>query len=285
MAGANNGTPNNVLTDREVAQYNEGGFLTAQWRLPENLLERIRSTVARLIEANPHVRPEQLAVPHVPGGAGANIRSGQALRNELLGYAHEPAILDRLEQLIGPDIMLWSSQVFHKPPGDGMAIPWHQDGEYWPLRPHANCTVWIALDPSTRENGCMRVIPGSHKNGLLPHYRADNKDLALDAAIDLSSLDESSAVDVELQPGEVSFHDVFLVHGSEANRSSKPRSAFALRYMPATSLYDRSVPDYVTNNGMVMHWAGRPIYLVRGRNRLPENRYQVWQQASQVNYR
>lgn len=269
----------NVLTEHEISRYNEAGFLTAQWRLPDDLLARIRGTVGRLIAANPHIRPEQLAVPHVPGGAGGNIRSDQTLRDELLACAHAPEILGRLEQLIGPDIMLWSSQVFHKPPSDGMAVPWHQDGEYWPLRPHANCTVWIALDPSTRENGCLRVIPGSHRNGLLPHSRSENKELALDAAIDLSTLDESSAIDVELQPGEISFHDVFLVHGSEANRSPKPRSAFAIRYMPATTLYDRSVPDYVTNNGMVMHWADRPIYLVRGRNRHPENRCQVWEQA------
>ena len=107
-----------------------------------------------------------------------------------------------------------------------------------------------------------------------------NTDLALDAAIDLSTLDESSAIDVELQPGEISFHDVFLVHGSEANRSPNPRSAFAMRYMPATTLYDRAVPDYVTNNGMVMHWAERPIYLVRGQNRHPGNRYHVWDQAA-----
>ena len=271
---------NNLLSGAEIARYNEAGFLTAQWRLPEDLLKRVRGTVGRLIDANPDIRPEQLAVPHVPGGAGGNIRSDPALRGELLSYAHAPEILDCLEQLIGPDIMLWSSQVFHKPPSDGMAVPWHQDGEYWPLRPHANCTVWIALDPSTRANGCLRVIPGSHRNGLLPHSRSENTDLALDAAIDLSTLDESSAIDVALQPGEISFHDVFLVHGSEANHSPNPRSAFAMRYMPATTLYDRSVPDYVTNNGMVMHWAERPIYLVRGQNRHPGNRYHVWDQAA-----
>ncbi|MEZ5666956.1 MAG: phytanoyl-CoA dioxygenase family protein [Alphaproteobacteria bacterium] len=255
----------------EVARYRMAGYVTPRLRLPADALARLAAAVDALIEANPQVRPEDLAVPHVPGGAGGRLNTPAALRAEFLAIGRHPLLLEAVAQLIGPDIILWSSHAFCKPAATGATVPWHQDGQYWPIRPMATCTAWIAIDRSDRGNGCLRVIPGSHRDGLLSHRRDGDKALALDSVLDLSSLDAETAEDVVLEPGAVSFHDVHLVHGSEPNRSDRPRRAMVFRYMPATSHYDRDTPDYVMGNGVVMHWASRPIWLVRGRNRHPGN--------------
>ena len=134
-------------------------------------------------------------------------------------------ILDAVEQLIGPDIVRWGCQAFCKPGKDGMEVPWHQDGHYWPIDPLATCTVWIAIDESVLENGCLRVIPGSHRNAdLLPHGTEDRTDVVLNQKVRDGEFDSTQAVDVELQAGQMSLHDVFMIHGSNANRSDRRRA-------------------------------------------------------------
>ena len=122
-------------------------------------------------------------------------------------------ILDLVEQVIGPDIILWGCHVFCKPAGDGQETPWHQDGHYWPIRPLDNCTVWVALDPSTVDNGCLRVIPGSHAaRQCLVHLHEDRDDLVLQQRADESSFDVSTAVDLQLQPDELPHNQDGEVH-------------------------------------------------------------------------
>jgi ectoine hydroxylase-related dioxygenase (phytanoyl-CoA dioxygenase family) len=122
-----------------------------------------------------------------------------------LTVARMPEILDMVEQVLGEDIALWNSSFFAKPARVGTKTPWHQDGEYWPIRPLATCTVWIAIDASTPENGCLRVIPGSHRaRKLAPHRQNDAEGLALNLELDAGEFDESEAVDIVLEPGQVS---------------------------------------------------------------------------------
>ena len=100
-------------------------------------------------------------------------------------------------------------------PGEGFETPWHQDGHYWPIRPLATCTVWVALEPSTRANGCLRVIPGSHAaKALHPHLHEDRQDVTLNQRLAAGAFSEDAAVDVELAPGQMSLHDVYMVHGA-----------------------------------------------------------------------
>lgn len=106
--------------------------------------------------------------------------SGEGVSGDdvFLDIARHDGILDLVEQLIGPDIILWGCQAFCKPPGDGMEVPWHQDGQYWPIRPLATCTVWIAIDDSVVENGCLRVIPKSHyEKTLFSHLKEDRTNI------------------------------------------------------------------------------------------------------------
>ncbi len=151
------------LSDAEATQYHEAGYLIPSFRLPEQRVQQLRVSLERLIRDNPEVRPEKLVSAHVLGRTARRTpRACGATRPFWIWHA-TPDILDLVEQVIGPDIMLWGCHVFCKPAGDGQETPWHQDGHYWPIRPLANCTVWVALDPSTSDNGCLRVIPGSHR--------------------------------------------------------------------------------------------------------------------------
>ena len=252
-----------LLTEAEVASYHEFGFLTPTYRLPSDLIDGMREAIEQLMADNPQIRPEQLVGAHVPRSEDSGVKG----RKELQDCVSHPAILDMVEQLIGPDLIIWGSQVFCKPPGDGMEIPWHQDGQYWPMRPIATVTVWVAIDPATVENGCLRVIPGTHRCGLLKHEENNAGNLALNQGLAPGSYDEGTAVDVVLDAGQVSLHDAMLVHGSNANTSGERRCGYAIRYMPATSLFDRSLAPIRIANNQVIDFSQRPIWLVRGQDR------------------
>jgi len=151
-------------------------------------------------------------------------------------WAHELAtrhvLLNAVEDILGPEILIDGSLVFYKPPRDSSYVSWHQDSVYsgWHLTP--STSAWIALTESHSANGCMRVIPGSHKKGLLEHanVRDSSNLLRRGEQIDMA-VDESAVRDVILQPGEMSLHHSTIVHGSNANASSEPRIGFIVRFV------------------------------------------------------
>ena len=142
-------------------------------------------------------------------------------------------VLDAVEQVIGPNILVWGSSFFIKEPRNPSFVSWHQDSTYWGLEPPDIVTAWVALSESTHENGAMRIIPGSHKLDQAPHRDtfAANNLLSRGQEI-MVEMDESKAVELPLQPGEMSLHHVRLIHGSEPNPSIKRRIGFAIRYIP-----------------------------------------------------
>lgn len=260
------------LSSAEVAAYGTDGIVVPRRALPPAQLARLTAGLEQLLADNPEVRPEKLVSAHLERGA-----EGVKGNRVFLEIAHHPAVLDAVEQLIGPDVILWGCQVFCKPGGDGLAVPWHQDGQYWPIRPLATCTVWIAIDASTTANGCLRVIPGSHRRRRLgSHHRSARTDVVLDQELDADTFDPAAARDVELQPGQMSLHDVYLIHGSHANSSPLRRAGLALRYMPATSYFDRALlqPGASTSTYLV-DFSRRPIWLVRGVDRTGKNDFRV----------
>lgn len=266
-----------ILAENEVARYRADGIVIPRHRLSAERIDRLRATLDRLIAENPGIRPERLVSVHIEGQNSEGVR-GSA---DFLELAREPAILDMVEQLIGPDIILWGCQIFCKPGGDGMEVPWHQDGHYWPIRPLATCTVWVALDASTAENGCLRVIPGSHRQRILfDHMREDRTDLVLTQRVADGQFDPATAMDVELAPGEMSMHDVHLIHGSNPNRSTRRRAGVAIRYMPATSLFDRTLMPRSAASGYTIDFANRPIWLLRGVDRTGRNDFAVGHRAA-----
>ena len=144
----------------------------------------------------------------------------------------ESGILDAVEQVLGPDLLAWNTNWFVKMPGDKAYISWHQDGTYWGLSPMEVATAWVALGPVTAANGCMRVIPGSHTNPNLPQRDTWADDNALSRGQEVVvTVDKAQAVDLLLQPGQMSLHHLWIVHGSNANRSDEARIGIAIRYV------------------------------------------------------
>ena len=265
-------TPDTPLSAAEVQQYRTQGYLVPGLRLPPTRVNTLREALERLIRDNSGVRPEKLVSAHVVGREGQANAEGVKGSGDFLELARDEAIVDAVEQLIGPDIILWGCHVFCKPAGDGHETPWHQDGHYWPIRPLATCTVWVALDESTIENGCLRVIPGSHAAKIThPHLLEDRQNLVLQQRMADNTFDEAAAVDLQLQPGQMSMHDVYMIHGAAPNRSPRRRTGVALRYMPATSVFDRSLRPVDGQSGVPVDFAQRPLWLVKGVDRSGRN--------------
>jgi ectoine hydroxylase-related dioxygenase (phytanoyl-CoA dioxygenase family) len=265
-----------ILSARELDHYREHGYVIPRFRLPDALLARLRQGVERVLATYTDVAQEDLANPHmIPPSEGPQT-------NPFLEAARHPPVLDMLEQTLGPDIILWITRILCKPPRNGREVPWHQDGEYWLMRPLATCSVWIAIDPVSTANGCMRFIPGSHKRQeLYRHHATDRENLVLNLELDQDQFDESTAVNLELEPGQMSLHDVRLIHGSLANTSGQRRAALIMRYMPATSHYDRSLPSRRRDNSP-FNIFDQPLWLMRGVDRSGKNDFarghELWRQ-------
>ena len=256
------------LLDSEIAHYRSEGWVIPQFGLPADRSAELRDALDELIRNNPGVRPEKLVSAHIEGDNGEGVR-GSA---KFLALAQDPQIVELVSGVIGDDIVLWGCHVFCKPAGEGYETPWHQDGHYWPIRPLANCTVWVALEESTRENGCLRVIARSHRDRVLhEHLHEDRSDLTLNQRMAAGSFDEAEAVDLELQPGQMSLHDVYMIHGAAANTSAKRRTGVALRYMPATSVFERDLRPADGKTGLAVNFANRPLWLLKGVDRSGRN--------------
>jgi ectoine hydroxylase-related dioxygenase (phytanoyl-CoA dioxygenase family) len=240
-----------TISPAEMARYQQDGWMVYGPILMPEELEGLRTHVDRLIASLPAgKRPEAMDMAHVGD-------------DFLLGICSHSRILDVVEQFIGPDIALFASHLIAKPKGDGKAVPWHQDSTYWPLEPMRVMTLWLAVDESTVENGCMRVIPGTHRMGPLNHQDVKNlSESVLHLEADPRQIREEDAVDVVLRPGECSFHEPDLLHGSQPNHSEKRRCGYTMRFMPAGTRMRREG-----------YWEDHPLYLLRGEDRAGVNRY------------
>ena len=144
-----------------------------------------------------------------------------------------PAMLDAVERIVGPDILVMSADIWRKTPGETRHISWHQDAGYWYLDPPDIATAWLALTEATPENGCMRFALGTHKLRLVEHentYAPDNMlSHGQTAKIDVAAF---AQVDAPLKPGEISLHHALLAHCSGPNRTTAPRVGICIRYLP-----------------------------------------------------
>jgi non-haem Fe2+, alpha-ketoglutarate-dependent halogenase len=164
--------------------------------------------------------------------------------NELM---RNEAILDMVEDLIGPDIMVWSSHLYPKEPGDGRFISWHQDSAHWGLETDNILTVWVALTPATRNNGCMRMLPGSQTTGTVEHRDTwETKNILTRGQTIADTIDEERAVWVELEPGQASIHHLYMWHSSPPNVTDERRVAVALRYVTPRARQTRADRDFAT---------------------------------------
>ena len=227
-----------LLTDEQVAAYHRDGIV-----FPMRVLSEEQA--ASLLDASNDLEQR----------IGENAKATDLAQMHLhFRWAYDlvvnPQILDAVEDVLGPNIVGWATGLFPKQPNDPKFISWHQDGTYWNLDTHDVVTAWIALSPATIENGCMRVIPGTHKLPIQPHtdtYAADNL-LSRGQEIGME-IDDNDAIDIVLDPGEMSLHHVKIVHGSNGNESDTKRVGFTVRYVPTACAQTGHRPQAILARG------------------------------------
>jgi phytanoyl-CoA hydroxylase len=202
--------------------YDRDGYVIFREVVDHVLIKEMHEHVEWLQRRNPDLRPEQLGHLLVRGDPF------------WLRVVSDERLLDIAELFIGPDIALFASHYIVKPPFDGQEVRWHQDGAFWPLEPMNVVTLWLAVDESTQENGCVRVIPGSHARELAAMRAVIDTETVLGKEIAVP-VDESVAVDIELSPGDVEVHHPNIVHGSDANTSPHRRCGLTIRYIPTST--------------------------------------------------
>lgn len=211
-----------IGSEQVMEQYERDGYVIFRDVIDARLIAEVSDHVAWLQQRHPD-------------------RAGEELSHELLAkdpfwvrLVSDGRLLDVAQGFVGPDIALFASHYIAKPPFSGKAVLWHQDGAYWPLDPMSVVTLWLSVDQSAPENGCVRVIPGSHKEEL--HELRTREDvesvLGSESAVDV---DESRAVDLILAPGDVEVHHPNIMHGSNANTSPKRRCGLTIRYIPTST--------------------------------------------------
>lgn len=263
----------NTLDAVHIQRYKERGYLISPFRLPKPVLDEMRNAFDRLLAMNPGLPSDILLQPHMENPGAQGVKGFK----EWVNFAKTPEILDVAAQLIGEDLILWGMTVFGKPARVGKATPWHQDGDIYPVHPLETITVWIALDDATSHNGCMQFIPGSHRHRkLFSRHVDDDERLSVCIACDTEHYDERTAENLEIQAGQISFHDIYMVHRSTSNTSGQRRAAVVMRIMPGTSYFDHVGPYGEEIGGGHEHeYMRRPLYLLRGQDQTGRNNFEI----------
>ncbi len=229
-----------ILSQEKIDTYHRDGFPVRGLRLTGEKLARLQQLSDELVERNAEFGDTPMVCPHVPGGGVQGLRGDKAW----FDYSADPDIHDMVEQLIGEDIILWGTNLFHKPPvkntdRGGRRIPFHRDGRYWPIEPLKTLSVWLAIEGSTAKNGCLQIILNSHRGGQVgEQFTSTDPDDAIPETLRESEFDAGDAVRIELEGVQMVLFDVFTIHGSDANASVQRRLGSAIRYMPSTSWFN-----------------------------------------------
>lgn len=232
------------LTGDEVQSFASDGYVICRRRLfDDRQLDELEDIFTSLRTTRSDKLGDEFDTPHFD-------------EPRLFAFLLADQVLDLVEGLLGPDLLLWSSHFIAKDPGVGRATPWHEDSAYWEGRLDRYdklATVWLAVDRSDRDNGCMQVIPGSHLWGGFSEYRpVDRRGHTFGREI--VDLDVGRAAPLELERGQCSVHDGRIVHGATANRSDRRRLGYTMRYLAA------DVHLHPEANG------NHRVWLARGRN-------------------
>jgi ectoine hydroxylase-related dioxygenase (phytanoyl-CoA dioxygenase family) len=235
-----------VLKSDQSRFYQENGYYLYKDQLfSEAKLSRLTSIFEEHLAGKGDKLSDQLDSPHFRDA-------------RLLDFLLADEVLDLVEPLIGPNIALWASHFICKDPFTGRATPWHEDSGYWSENNRLSrydkiVTVWLAIDRSMQENGCMGVIPGTHTNGFSEYEAVDRSQNTFGRQI--KDIDDSKAVYFELERGQCSLHDARIIHGAKANTSPHRRCGYTMRYFSAdTKLNEGKNPK------------GFKIWLARGKD-------------------
>ncbi|MEX0727705.1 MAG: phytanoyl-CoA dioxygenase family protein [Planctomycetaceae bacterium] len=211
-----------TLTAEQIAHFNREGYLKGLRIFSDNEIAGHRRYFDEL-----------LADVLAKGGDSYSISTAHMKHGRVYDLLTHPKIVAHVTDLLGEDVIGWGSHFFCKMPGDGKSISWHQDASYWPLSPSKTVTVWLAIDDADVENACMNYIPGTHRHGHLTYELSEEDDRnVLDQKVpNIERFGEP--IPVELKAGEMAMHCDLLLHGSEANESTRRRCGLTLRYCAA----------------------------------------------------
>ncbi len=211
-----------TLSPKQIADFNQYGYIAPISIYSDEEINSIREYFDDL-----------LGRVVAEGGTSYSISSAHMKYGPVYDILTNSKIVACVKDLLGDNVIGWGSHFFCKMPGDGMTVAWHQDSSYWPLTPTKAVTVWLAIDDADIENGCMRFLSGSHHYGHVT-YKASNPDEhnVLNQTIDHPE-QYGTPVDDILKAGQISIHSDLLLHGSEANNSTRRRCGLTLRYTPA----------------------------------------------------
>jgi non-heme Fe2+,alpha-ketoglutarate-dependent halogenase len=204
-------------------------------------------TPAEMVEHNANL--VELMKLLEPGESAKDIREWHETSRWLYDICMNERILDLVEGVLGPNFFMWASSFFIKEPRTTDTVGWHQDAYYWPMSPHNSVTVWLAFTDVDAYNGAMKLVPGSHKAGLIKHQHKNRESTNSILTLELESgtFREDSAVQFKLKAGEISMHDDAAVHGSPANPSDRRRVGLTIRYSGTNVKNDLSVnPNFKT---------------------------------------
>ncbi len=217
------------LTEEQKQQFTDWGYIT---RLP--LFDDAGTTdLQRRFGEFCDLLPPDVDISRINNWHKAN--------RWIYDLCHIPAILNYVEDLLGPNFFHWGASFFCKFPGDQTEVPWHQDAQYWPLHPHRAVTIWLAFFDTDETNGAMRVVQGSHHLGEVAHQEVQGKHFMLGQQVVASAFDPHDVVSLCLRAGQISIHDDAIIHGSPANCSNHVRAGLTLRYSATDSKCDLAV--------------------------------------------
>ncbi len=205
------------LSDEQIARYRDDGFL-----FPVDVFSAAAAAAYR-------ARMEALEAEHGTMKYAMKPYLTVTMADEI---AHDETLLDAVEDLIGPNLLVWDGAFINKEPRTDTFVSWHQDLTYWGIGPPEEIvSIWLALSPVSPENGGMRMVPGSH-HGVLAHKDKFGEDNLLSRGQTLAdAVDEASVVDMTLAPGQMSMHHGLVVHGSNPNRSDHRRIGLNFQFI------------------------------------------------------
>jgi ectoine hydroxylase-related dioxygenase (phytanoyl-CoA dioxygenase family) len=231
-----------MLSNEQIRSFRENGFLPVGKVLDDEQVESLRAALAAVMEGQSAARPERITnMTGNPDQVVVQVVNIWAADPRFRAHAANPTLCAMAAQLMATDVVrVWHDQIQYKPARSGGPTNWHQDHPYWPiLQPADLVSAWVALDDATIENGCMRMVPRSHRWG--PHKGGTigtRADFSPDYDPALVPADESiEIVPCEVPKGHAMFHHCLTWHGSPPNPSPRPRRAIAVHYMPGHTRY------------------------------------------------
>ncbi len=273
--------PGAGLTDAEVASFHRDGFVLPARGMSPAATETMKEAVERVLRDNEDW-PNLLRMPHLPKRPG--MREGVVGGEDIFKIMFDPALIQAASDILGPNLIMWGAEIFAKPGKIGKPTPWHQD-TYTPVikagdggQRVTSLMIWIAVDDVAQDNGCLRFIPGSGRSGdgNIEHGAPGQANALLNYEVGADRFDVSTAVDAVRSPGQFSIHDLYVVHGANANTSGRRRAGLTFHYISSADYYDRAIGvSRGTGLAVPAPLAGRPIWLVLGENLDPRNDFEI----------